>query len=312
MSSVESVSAIIPTYNDTSYLEQAIDSVLSQSIDGIDVEVIVVDSSPGDEVERIVDAYGSNVVYEWTEPTGVAAARNHGIEHSSGDVIGFCDADDYWAERKLEYQIPKINAGYDIVYSDEYLIDDGTVMRLRSPTVEDPENHHIKYFRTGGIGSRSILARRGCFEDETFDEEYDVREDPHLWTRLFANYTVARVDKPLSYKRRSTTGITADRDRAYRMQLREIEDLVERFPELRPYRSEREASAKVLYAKTLLSYENRASDARTVLLEVLRERYVTPRVVGLFFISLLPTGNMTVLKGLQRTKWAVANTVSKS
>ncbi|ELZ03348.1 family 2 glycosyl transferase [Natrialba aegyptia DSM 13077] len=264
--------------------------------------MIIVDSSDHSQVQEIAANYGENVEYTWVEPDGVAAARNQGIDAATGDVIGFCDADDFWNQDKLSKQLPLLNDGYDIVYSDEYLIYDGAISYISSPPIDDYENHHIKYFREGGVGSRSVLTRKDVLDQERFDNRFSVREDPHLWTRIFADYTPARIGEPLSYKRKRSDSLTADRDQAFKMQLLEINDLVERYPELEPYREERELKAKLLYAKTLISDENRIGDARSVLLNLLKNKKITIRLLILLFISTLPIGNRWLLKYVQNNK----------
>ncbi|MFC4989691.1 glycosyltransferase family 2 protein [Saliphagus infecundisoli] len=304
---IDGVSVIIPTYDDISYLGQALDSIIEQSVDSIEVEIILVDSSSTEIAERIANSYGTNVRYDWMPPEGVAAARNRGIERATHEVIGFCDADDYWHEDKLRYQLPRIEAGYDIVYSGEYLLTDGAAFRLSSLSIKNSDNQHINHFRNGGIGSRSVLVRRKCLDDQRFDERFTVREDPHLWTRLLAEYSVSRVPRPLSYKRRRSDSLTADRDLGFRMEMMEIKDLVDRYPELKPYRSEREVRAKLQYAKTLISDENRSRDAQRVLLDLLQQKHYSPRLVFLSLISLLPIMNKQVIRLLQEIQWKITN-----
>lgn len=302
MGSSLSVSVLLPTFDDPDHVSKAIDSVRSQTVE-TDVEVLVVDSSSDGAVERIVSEYGPSVRYLWTEPEGVAAARNRGIDAATGDVIGFCDADDYWHPEKVAHQLPLIEDGFDVVYSDEYLVGNGPVSRIPSPSVVEPDAHHVTHFRYGGIGSRSVLVRRDALEEMRFDERFALREDSHLWTRLFARYTAARVGKALSYKRRRPNSLTADRDLAFEMELLEISDLVSRFPELKPYRKERIRRARLRYAKTLISEEGRSEDARAVLFDLVKDGEVTPRLPVLLLVSALPAGNKRTLRGIQDLYW---------
>lgn len=295
--SVDAVSVVVPTCGDAEHLPQAIDSLLKQTVEDVDLEIVVVDSSSTDVVRRLVEEYDERLRYEWTEPDGVAAARNRGIELATGGVIGFCDADDYWHPRKLEYQLPAIEAGADVVYADEYLVSPhGDLLTVReSPEVDDPDAHHVTYFRSGGVGSRSVLVRSACLRAERFDESLTMREDPHLWTRLFAEFRPARIDRPLTFKRRRTDSLTADREEAFRMELREIELLVERFPELASYRGERERRALTRYARALVAEEGRPAVARDVLARRLVAYRPTARSLFLFLVTLLPGRSDRVL-----------------
>lgn len=87
------ITVIIPAYNAEKYISRAIDSVLKQTHEAI--ELIVVDDGSIDRTARIVKSYGDKVNYVHQENKGVAAARNRGIENSKGDYIGFLDSDDY-------------------------------------------------------------------------------------------------------------------------------------------------------------------------------------------------------------------------
>lgn len=88
-------SVIIPAYNAEKYLQAAIDSVLSQS--DSDWELILVDDGSTDSTARICDLAAeadSRVRALHTPNRGVSAARNAGIDCSSGDYLVFLDADD--------------------------------------------------------------------------------------------------------------------------------------------------------------------------------------------------------------------------
>jgi glycosyltransferase involved in cell wall biosynthesis len=95
------VTVVIPTYNRSRYLSQALASVLQQTIS--DYEVIVVDDGSTDDTQKIVAAY-SNVRYIRTENGGPAHARNVGMQLARGHYIAFLDSDDLYHPYKLELQ----------------------------------------------------------------------------------------------------------------------------------------------------------------------------------------------------------------
>lgn len=113
------VSVIIPTYEDTEYLPDALRSVAGQTYGH--VEAIVVDSS-GDAEPIVADL--DWVEYHYQEPNGPAAARNLGIEHADGEYIAFLDADDKWLPEKLRRQVARLETSdAQFVYSDQYVHD---------------------------------------------------------------------------------------------------------------------------------------------------------------------------------------------
>lgn len=95
------VSVIIPVYNGEPYLAEAIESVLAQDYQPI--EVIIIDDGSTDDSAEIVKAY-PNLRYSHQQHQGLSKALNHGIELSKGAFIAFLDADDYWLDGKLSLQ----------------------------------------------------------------------------------------------------------------------------------------------------------------------------------------------------------------
>ncbi len=102
----EFVSVVIPTYNRARQVLGAIDSVLNQSHQ--DVEVIVIDDGSTDGTDAAIQRkYGNDkrVHYSYQENAGVSAARNRGLHQARGDYITFLDSDDEWKPFKLELQL---------------------------------------------------------------------------------------------------------------------------------------------------------------------------------------------------------------
>lgn len=95
------VSIIIPVYNIAEYLPRCLDSVLSQTLE--DIEVLLVDDGSTDGSEAICDEYAakdSRVTVFHLENGGVSRARNYALSKANGEYIGFIDADD-WIEKNM-------------------------------------------------------------------------------------------------------------------------------------------------------------------------------------------------------------------
>ena len=97
------VSAIIPTFNRANLVGEAIDSVLCQTYRN--VEVIVVDDGSTDDTLAALKRYGDRIQVISQSNAGPAAARNHGIRRSHGELIAFLDSDDLWLPTKIERQV---------------------------------------------------------------------------------------------------------------------------------------------------------------------------------------------------------------
>ena len=119
------VSVIIPTYNRAQVVGEAIDSVLSQTYN--DLELIVVDDGSQDETRSVVSSYNSQVTYLHQEHQGVSAARNRGIELARGKYLSFLDSDDLWLKEKLYLQMEGMKSDPEtlISYTEEIWIRKG-------------------------------------------------------------------------------------------------------------------------------------------------------------------------------------------
>jgi len=97
------VSAIIPTYNRAKLVGEAVESVLAQTYRNL--EVIVVDDGSSDDTIASLKRYGSRIRVLTQSNAGPAAARNHGIRLSHGELVAFLDSDDLWLPTKIERQV---------------------------------------------------------------------------------------------------------------------------------------------------------------------------------------------------------------
>ena len=108
MSTNALVSVVIPVYNGSAYLEQAIRSVLAQTYPHI--EIIAVNDGSTDESAQILARVGTQVRVISQANAGVAAARNAGIANARGEFICFLDQDDYWRPEKVAEQVARFRS----------------------------------------------------------------------------------------------------------------------------------------------------------------------------------------------------------
>ena len=149
------ISVIIPYHRGVDYLRDCLDSLKEQSYRDFEV-LLVCDHVSSDELSLLND-YTSELdieVYHLTEKTGVAAARNLGLEKASGDYIYFLDSDDYLYNNTLEILAEAAEDGDDIIYGK------------KKPTWF----HRFTYF------GRNQVQDTGDGEEESEDNENETGE----------------------------------------------------------------------------------------------------------------------------------------
>ena len=112
----KAVSVIIPIYNTGKYLKQCMDSIINQSLKGI--EIICVNDGSTDNSLDILKEY-SNIKIINQKNQGLSIARNTGLKYANGEYIYFCDSDDFLQLDALEnlYLFAKHN-NLDVLYFD--------------------------------------------------------------------------------------------------------------------------------------------------------------------------------------------------
>ena len=163
------VSVIIPAYNAEAFIEQTLESVLSQTYRNI--EVLVVDDGSKDQTAEIVKSFAQkdeHVTLLQQANAGVAAARNLAIEKSRGEYIAPIDADDIWYPQNLEKQVQcMLEAGLSVglVYAWSVYVDEQGLPTGGCKTSKEEGEVYISLVSGNFIGSASApLIRRACFE----------------------------------------------------------------------------------------------------------------------------------------------------
>ena len=111
------VSVIVPIYNVEKYLEKCINSLLSQTLE--DIQIILVNDGSKDNSGNIAREYEKNnknrIIYVEKENGGLSDARNYGLKYATSDFIAFLDSDDYIEKNAYEEMYNKAieeNADY--------------------------------------------------------------------------------------------------------------------------------------------------------------------------------------------------------
>jgi glycosyltransferase involved in cell wall biosynthesis len=195
------VSVLLAVHDDKRFLREAVDSVLAQTLD--DLELILVDDGSAEPVAGFDDARVSVLRNE--RQLGLAASLNRALDHASGKYVARIDADDVAREDRLRLQVERLRGdprtaavGSAVVDLDE----DGRRGQTHvMPTGARPLRwlalFSSPFFHPTVLVDRETLDAHGL----RYDPEFLESEDFDLWTRLFAHADGDNLREPLVLKR---------------------------------------------------------------------------------------------------------------
>ena len=206
-----SISVVIPVYNATPYLAEAITSVLGQTCPPD--EIIVVDDGSTDGSADIAHSFGTAVRCMAQDNHGQAAARNLGVTHSTGDVLAFLDADDLWLPDKLERQLTALAANPQL----EAVL--GGAENFISPELDEVQRNLLarSAAQTGNYHAGTLLIRRAAFlRVGQFDARWRQSDFVEWWARATRLRLVYTVVPHLLLRRRLHVNNLTRRERQHR------------------------------------------------------------------------------------------------
>jgi len=194
------VSIITPSYNQASYLEQTIQSVLGQ--DYPRVEYLVIDGASTDGSIEIIKKYEDRLAYWISEKdSGQAEAINKGLARAKGDILAWLNSDDYYLPNTISAIVKCFEENPDVVmvYGDMLAVDGNgqtiNVLKYKHLSLEDLLCFQI-------IGQPSVFFRRSALEKiGLLDTSFHFMLDHHLWIRLAQQGRILHVPQVWSAAR---------------------------------------------------------------------------------------------------------------
>jgi glycosyltransferase involved in cell wall biosynthesis len=233
------ISVIIPAYNTSQYIGEALDSVFAQSFS--DYEVIVInDGSPDTpELERVLEPYQQRIRYLKKENGGLASARNAGLRVSRGEIIVMLDSDDYWLPDYLEKQVASLTSAPDVAvsYTNAMLFGDsplaGKDFMTLFPSEGDVTFASMLEEKVHVMGT-CMVKREVIFDMGLYDETLRASEDFDLWLRVaHKGWKIVYLREPLfMYRRRA--GCLSEDQAFFWKNVGKVFDKIERTMELTP------------------------------------------------------------------------------
>lgn len=235
----KAIAAIVPLYNGAPFIEEALRSVLAQTL--TPAQIIVIDDGSTDEGPEIVGglARRHDIALIRKQNGGQASARNLGVSHARTPLIAFLDQDDIWYPNHLEeLAAPFLTVRYPElgwVYSNLDEIDREGRMVTRGCLDQKPEIEHPKRSLTGCLTTdmfvlptSSLISREAFNGVGGFDERLIGYEDDDLFLRMFRQgYDSIYITKPLSKWRiySSSASYSSRMGRSRMIYLRKLVDM---------------------------------------------------------------------------------------
>jgi len=211
------INVIVPVYNAELYLEEAIQSVLSQTYQP--VEILIINDGSTDGSASVAKKFTEQTIYIFQSNQGAAAARNLGIKKSSADFLAFLDADDVWTPNKLSKQMESFNEHpeLDMVF--------GGVEQFHSPELKMENNSNtisIDKHPLGILPGTMLIKRASFLEVGLFDPNWKVGEFIDWYAKAKEKHLSSTVIPGTVLRRRihkSNLGIRARDSRADYVQI---------------------------------------------------------------------------------------------
>ncbi len=196
------VSIIIPVYNGSNYMKEAIDSALDQDYPNIEIIVVNDGSTDGGKTEKIAKSYGDKITYYKKENGGVSTALNYGISKMKGQFFSWLSHDDRYYSNKISTQMYYLidnnllnkkvitYSNYDVINENSEVINE-THFEVYNPNA-NPELSMLR----GLVSGTALLIPKSAFEDYgTFDTKYRCVQDYLLFFDFMKTYKYIHIPK---------------------------------------------------------------------------------------------------------------------
>jgi glycosyltransferase involved in cell wall biosynthesis len=209
-----SVSVVMAVYNGEPWLDEAVGSILRQSL--TDLEFIVVDDGSTDGTPRRLAAVGDGRLSVLSQSRGgQTAALNRGLRAARAPLIARIDADDVALPERLVRQAAFLAAHPDVGLlgtAAREIAPDGAVVQTLTPPCDDAAVRRA-LMRMNPFIHSSVMFRRGVVDAVgMYDESFAVAQDYDLWLRMSRVTRLANLPDALVLRRLAPGRLSSARD----------------------------------------------------------------------------------------------------
>jgi glycosyltransferase involved in cell wall biosynthesis len=192
------VSIVTPSYNQGTFIEDTLLSVMNQ--DYPNIEHLVIDGGSSDNTIEILKKWEDKYNLRWlSEPDeGQSDAVNKGFKLAKGEIVGWLNSDDVYFDTKVISQVVgkfEELKHVDVIYGNLAVIDkNGSILKLCRTFNWD----YKRLLRICFFGQPATFFRRRVVLENQLDKNLHLAMDYEFWLRLGESYNFARVDKVLA------------------------------------------------------------------------------------------------------------------
>lgn len=207
----------MPAYNVIDTIKESIESVISQTY--TEWELIIIDDCSKDNTINIVKEYIEKdkriKLFKNKKNLGVAKTRNKGLDEANGDYIAFLDADDSWADKKLEKQLSfMLKNNVDFTFTDIIVLDG-----KKKKEISFDENVTFKQLLRGNqISCLTVMLSEKLTKKLRMK---DIGHEDYLyWLEILKknNIKAYNINEPLAYYREASGSLSSNKVKAAKWQ----------------------------------------------------------------------------------------------
>ncbi len=201
------ITVLIPCYNAGKYIRAAINSIINQSYQNL--EILILDDGSVDNSREIIKEYSAidpRIVAVYNESNmGLIRTLNKGVQLATGTFIARMDADDISDLNRIEtlFNGFRQNPDIDVISAGYYYLSvKGHILRRAFPKATMSKALHFVSFFCTPVNHPCVMVKADVFKSNAFNENFLHSEDYELFSRLLEEgYHFMNLNKPLYYLR---------------------------------------------------------------------------------------------------------------
>lgn len=206
------VSVCLATYNGEKYIQEQLDSILSQTYPNI--EIIIQDDASTDQTYTILQTYKNSNIKLFKNKNNLGYQKNFEslLQKANGNFIALCDQDDIWQENKIELLLNNIGES-SLIYSDSLLVDENN-NSLEKKLSQQLKNNFItshsalEFVYDNSVSAHAMLFKKELLQYITFFPQH-IYFDQYIAATAASLHGINYYDMPLVRYRQHSTNTLA-------------------------------------------------------------------------------------------------------